>query len=107
MLKSSKFMAQLHCNRWSDIADCLTFLSSFPVILAILDLDFLMYCRKNSIFPKFLQFKVSYKQLRASQAYISCQKHLLNQEVNNKEKAVKILQEKVIEGKFERIVFSF
>ena len=28
MLKSSKFMAQLQCNRWSDVADCLTFLSS-------------------------------------------------------------------------------
>ena len=33
MLKSSKFMAQLHCNRWSDIADCLTFLRRFPVRL--------------------------------------------------------------------------
>ena len=29
-------------------------------------------CRKNSVFPKFLQFKVSNKQLRASKAYISC-----------------------------------
>ena len=35
MLKSSKFMAQLHCNRWSDIADCLTFLRCFPVRLEI------------------------------------------------------------------------
>ena len=35
MLKSSKFMAQLHCNRWSDIADCLTFFSRFPVRLGI------------------------------------------------------------------------
>ena len=26
---------------------------------AILDLDFLISCRKNSVFPKFLQFKVS------------------------------------------------
>ena len=42
----------------------------------ILDLDFLISCRKNSVFPKFLQFKVSNKQLRASKAYISCQKHL-------------------------------
>ena len=39
---------------------------------AILDLDFLISCRKNSVFPKFLQFKVSNKQLRASKAYISC-----------------------------------
>ena len=43
----------------------------------ILDLDFLKSCRKNSVFPKFLQFKVSKKQLRASKAYISsCQKRL-------------------------------
>ena len=71
----------------------------FKLKKAILDLDFLISCRKNSVFPKFLQFKVSNKQLRASKAYISCQKRLLNQEVNNKQKAVKILQEKVIEVK--------
>ena len=35
MLKLSKFMAQLHCNKWSDIADCLTFLRHFPVRLEI------------------------------------------------------------------------
>ena len=88
LLQSSKFMEQLHCNRWSDIADCLTFLRRFPVRLeipmcseidfklkkAILDLDFLISCRKNSVFLKFLQFKVCSKQLRASKAYISCQK---------------------------------
>ena len=71
----------------------------FKLKKAILDLDFLISCRKNSVFPKFLQFKVSNKQLRASKAYISCQKRLLNQEVNNKQKAVKMLQEKVIEVK--------
>ena len=63
----------------------------FKLRKAILDLDFLISCRKNSVFPKFLQFKVSNKQLRASKEYISCQKRLLNQEVNNKQKAVKIL----------------
>ena len=36
---------------------------------------------------------------RALKTYISCQKRLLNQEVNNKQKAVKILQEKVSEVK--------
>ena len=35
MLKSSKFMAQLRCNRWPDIADCLTFLRHFTVRLEI------------------------------------------------------------------------
>ena len=67
---------------------------------AILDLDFLICCRKNSVFPKFLQFKVSNKQLRASKAYISCQKRLLNQEINNKQKTVKSLQQRVIEVKY-------
>ena len=61
-----------------------------------MDLDFLISCRKNSVFPKFLQFKVSNKQLRASKAYISCQKRLLNQEINNKQKTVKSLQQRVI-----------
>ena len=65
---------------------------------AILDLDFLISCRKN-VFLKFLCFKVSNKQLRVSKAYISCQKRLLNKEVNNKQLAVKILQQKVIEVK--------
>ena len=65
----------------------------------ILDLDFLISCKKNSVFPKFLQFKVSNKQLRASKAYISCQKRLLNQEINNKQKAVKSIQQKVTEVK--------
>ena len=62
-------------------------------------LYFLISCRKNSIFPKFVQFKVSNRQLRASKAYISCQKRLLNQEINNKQKAAKSLQQKVIEVK--------
>ena len=66
---------------------------------AILDLDFLISCRKNSVFPKFLQFKVSNKQLRVSKTYISCQKRLLNQEIDNKQKAVKSIQQKVTEVK--------
>ena len=65
----------------------------------ILDLDFLISCRKNSVFQKLLQFKVSDKQLRASKAYISGQKRLLNQEINNKQKSVKSLQQRVIEVK--------
>ena len=64
-----------------------------------MDLDFFISCRKNSVFPKFLQFNVSNKQLRASKAYISCQKRLRNQEVNNKQKAVKSFEQKVIEVK--------
>ena len=74
---------------------------------AILDLDFLISCRKNSVFPKFLQFKVSNKQLRASRAYISCQKRLLNQEINNKQKAVKSIQQKVKDCYFLHIIYFF
>ena len=40
-----------------------------------------------------------YRQLGASKAYISCQKRLLNQEINKKQKAVKSLQQKFIEVK--------
>ena len=65
----------------------------------MLDLGFLISCTKNSVFPKFLLFKVSNKQLRASKTYISCQKRLLNQEINNKQKAVKPIQQKVTEVK--------
>ena len=66
---------------------------------AVLDLDFLISCRKNSVFPKFVWFKVSNRQPRASMAYISCQKCLLNQEINNSQKTVKSLQQKVTELK--------
>ena len=43
----------------------------FKLKKAILDLEF--FCRKNSAFLKFVQFKDSNKQLRASKAYLSCQ----------------------------------
>ena len=33
--KLSKFIVQLHCNRWSDIADCLTFFRRFLIRLEI------------------------------------------------------------------------
>ena len=55
--------------------------SGFKHKKAILDLDFLISCKKNSVFPKFLQFKVSNKQVRPSKTYISCQKRLLNSSI--------------------------
>ena len=48
--------------------------------------------RNNNVIPKFLHFKVSNRQLRSSAAYITCQKRLLNQEILNKQKAVKSLK---------------
>ena len=71
----------------------------FKLKKTILDLDFLVSFRKNRVFPKILQFKVFNKQLRTSKVYISSRKCLLNQKINNKQKAVQILQEKVIEDK--------
>ena len=43
--------------------------------------------------------QISKKQLKASKAYISCQKGLYKQKINNKQKAVKSLQQNVIEIK--------
>ena len=50
-------------------------------------------------FNHFIQFKVFKKQLRASKAQISCPKRLLNQEIDYKQKSVKLLQQKVIRVK--------
>ena len=41
---------------------------------------------------------------KLQKAYISCQKRLLNQEINNKQKAVKSIQQKVTEVKIVLIV---
>ena len=38
----------------------------------ILDLDFLISCGEDSVFPKLLRFKVFNKQVRASMGCISC-----------------------------------
>ena len=46
----------------------------------LLDIDFLNTCLKNNIIPKFVQFRVSNKDLRNSTAYRQCQIELLNQE---------------------------
>ena len=46
----------------------------------LLDIDFLNTCFKNNIIPKFVQFRVSNKDLRNSTAYTQCQIELLNQE---------------------------
>ena len=48
---------------------------------ALLDLEFLQSCKKEKLIPKFLQFKVANKRLESSEAYLSCQRRLLNQDV--------------------------
>ena len=49
---------------------------------ALLDLEFLQSCKKEKLIPKFLQFKVANKRLESSEAYLSCQRRLLNQEIH-------------------------
>ena len=51
---------------------------------ALLDLEFLQSRKKEKLIPKFLQFKVASKWLESSEAYLSSQKLLVNQETSIK-----------------------
>ena len=56
--------------------------SDFKYRKALLDLQFLQPCKKEELIAKFLQFKVADKRLGSSEAYLSCQRRLLNQEIH-------------------------
>ena len=56
-----------------------------------LDLEFLQTCKKNSVIPKFLRFKLPNRQLSSSHAYNICQKRLLIKEISNKHKLMRTL----------------
>ena len=58
----------------------------------LLDIDFLNTCLKNNIIPKFIQFRVSNKDLRNSTAYRQCQIKLLKQEISNKKRNLRTLR---------------
>ena len=62
---------------------------------ALLDLEFLQSCKKEKLIPKFLQFKVANKQLESSEAYLSYQRRLLNQEMSIKYKSIRALNNKI------------
>ena len=62
---------------------------------ALLDLESLQSCKKENLIPKFSQFKVANKQLESSEAYFSCQRRLLNQEISIKYKTIWTLYNKV------------
>ena len=62
---------------------------------ALLDLEFLQSCKKEKLIPKFLQFKVANKRLESSEAYLSCQRRLLNQEMSIKYKTIRALNNKI------------
>ena len=62
---------------------------------ALLDLEFLQSCKKEKLIPKFLQFKVGNKRLESSEAYLSCQRRLLNQEMSIKYRSIRALNNKI------------
>ena len=51
---------------------------------AKLDLEFLSTCKKRSVIPRFLWFKVANRRLRTSSAYRQCQSKLLQDEIDAK-----------------------
>ena len=57
----------------------------------LLDIDFLNACLKNNIIPKFVQFRVSNKDLRNSTACRQCQIKLFKQEISNKKRNLRTL----------------
>ena len=62
---------------------------------ALLDLEFLQLWKKEKLIPKFLQFKVTNKRLESSEAHLSCQRRLLNQEMSIKYKSIRALNNKI------------
>ena len=62
---------------------------------ALLYLEFLQSCKKEKLIQKFLQFKVANKRLESSEAYLSCRRRLLNQEMSIKYKSIWTLNNKI------------
>ena len=60
-----------------------------------LNLEFLQSCKREKLIPKFLQFKVANKRLKSSEAYLSCERSLLNQEMSIKYKTIRALNNKI------------
>ena len=58
-------------------------------------MEFLQPCKKEELIPKFLQFKVANKRLESSEAYLNCQRRLLNQEMHIKYKSIWALNNKI------------
>ena len=58
----------------------------------LLDIDFLNTCFKNNIILKFVQFRVSNKNLRNSTVYRQCQIKLLQQEISHKKRNLRTLR---------------
>ena len=67
---------------------------------ALLALKFLQSYKKEKLILKSLQFKVANKLLEWSEAYLSFQRHLLNQEISIKYKTIQTLYNKVTPTKY-------
>ena len=57
------------------------------------------YSHARKLIPKFLQFKVANKRLESSEAYLGCQRRLLNQEMSIKYKTIRALNNKTTSKK--------
>ena len=62
---------------------------------SLLNLEYLESCKKEKLIPKFLQFKVANKRLEPSEAFLSCQRRLLNQEMSIKCKTIRAINTKI------------
>ena len=51
--------------------------------------------QERKCIPKFLKFKLGYKRLESSEAYLSCQRPLMNQEISIKYKTIETLYNKI------------
>ncbi len=60
-----------------------------------LNLEFLTTCKKRSVIPRFLWFKVANRRLRTSSAYRQCQNKLLQDEINAKHARIRVLSAQV------------
>ena len=66
---------------------------------ALLDINFLETCKEAKVIPHFLQFRTANGHLKSSVAYDNCQSLLLDEEIRNKRKALKILETKFQKSK--------
>ena len=58
----------------------------------LLDLDFLLDCQRHNVVPNFLFFKLANRRLQTSEEYRSCQRMLLNSEIDEKRRNIRKLE---------------
>ena len=65
----------------------------------LLDLDFLMDCQRHNVVPNFLFFKLANRRLQTSEEYRSCQRLLLNSEIDEKRRNIRRLEKDILLNK--------